>query len=62
MVSVREKSRKMEAFQESIRTAAPPVYLTLSKADFSVKFLHLPAREEVPVICEIPLVIEFYSR
>jgi hypothetical protein len=36
--------------------------LTLSKADFSVKFLHLPAREEVPVICEIPLVIEFYSR
>ena len=62
VVTVRLKSRKMEAFQESIRTAAPPVYLTLSKADFSVKFLHLPAREEVPVICEIPLVIEFYSR
>ena len=62
VVAVREKSRKMEAFQESIRTATPPPYLTISKADFSVKFLHLPSREEVPVICEIPLVIEFYSR
>ncbi len=61
-VSVREKSRKMEAFQEAVRAAVPPPYISLSKADFSVKFLYLPPREEVPVICEIPLVIEYYSR
>jgi ribosomal protein S4 len=56
------RSRKMEAFQEAVRAAVPPPYISLSKADFSVKFLYLPPREEVPVICEIPLVIEFYSR
>jgi small subunit ribosomal protein S4 len=61
-VSVREKSRKMDAFQEAVRAAVPPPYISLSKADFSVKYLYLPPREEVPVICEIPLVIEFYSR
>jgi small subunit ribosomal protein S4 len=61
-VSVREKSRKMDAFQEAVRAAVPPPYISLSKADFSIKFLYLPPREEVPVICEIPLVIEFYSR
>jgi small subunit ribosomal protein S4 len=62
VIAVREKSRKLEAFQESIRNAVPPAYLSLSKADFSVKYLYLPPREEVPVVCEVPLVIEFYSR
>jgi len=62
VVEVKEKSRKLEAFQEAIRSSAPPPYLDVSKADFSVKFLYLPPREEVPVVCEVPLVIEYYSR
>ncbi|MFN4985950.1 MAG: 30S ribosomal protein S4 [Ignavibacteria bacterium] len=62
VIAVREKSRKVEAIQEAIRSAAPPPYLDLSKADYSVKFLYLPTREEVPVVCEVPLVIEYYSR
>ncbi len=62
IVSVKESSRKLECFQEAIRTAGVPPYLALSKADFSVKYLYLPPREEVPVVCEVPLVIEFYSR
>ena len=62
VISVKEKSRKLECFQEAIRQAVAPPYLELSKADFSAKYLYLPPREEVPVICEIPLVVEFYSR
>ncbi|MFP4528439.1 MAG: 30S ribosomal protein S4 [Candidatus Kapaibacterium sp.] len=61
-VEIKEKSRKTECFQEAIRSAAPPPYLELSKADFSFKYLYTPDREEVPVQCEVPLVIEFYSR
>ncbi|MBK9249651.1 MAG: 30S ribosomal protein S4 [Ignavibacteria bacterium] len=61
-ISIKESSRKLECFQESIRTAGAPPYITLSKADFSAKYLYLPPREEVPVVCEVPLVIEFYSR
>lgn len=62
VISIKEKSRKLECFQEAIRTSAAPPYLEVSKADFSAKFLYVPPREEVPVICDVPLVIEYYSR
>ena len=62
LVAVKPKSRKIEAIQDSIRNSAPPSYLELSKADFSAKYLYIPEREEIPVQCEVPLVIEFYSR
>ncbi len=62
VIEVKEKSRKLEGFQEAIRSSAPPPYLDVSKADFSAKFLYLPPREEVPIVGEIPLVIEYYSR
>jgi small subunit ribosomal protein S4 len=62
VITIKEKSRKLEGFQEAIRSSAPPPYLDVSKADFTAKFLYLPPREEVPVVCEVPLVIEYYSR
>lgn len=62
VITVKETSRKLEGFQEAIRSSAPPPYLDVSKADFSAKYLYLPPREEVPVVCEVPLVIEYYSR
>ncbi|MBI2794799.1 MAG: 30S ribosomal protein S4 [Ignavibacteria bacterium] len=62
VIEVKEKSRKLEAIQEAIRSSSPPPYLDVSKADFSAKFLYLPPRDEVPVVCEVPLVIEYYSR
>lgn len=61
-VAIKEKSRKLDVFQEAIRMSSPPPYLEVSKADFTVKYLYVPPREEVPVVCEIPLVIEYYSR
>ncbi len=62
LISIKPKSRKLECFQDAVRGASPVPYLELSKADFSVKLLHLPPREEVPAICEISLVVEYYSR
>jgi small subunit ribosomal protein S4 len=63
VISVREKSRRIPDIQEAVRNAgqAPP-YLEVSKADFSVRLLYIPPREEIPVICEVPMVVEFYSR
>lgn len=61
-VEIKEKSRKMEVFQEAIRSSRAPEYLEISKTDFSVKYMHTPAREDIPVECEIPLVVEYYSR
>jgi small subunit ribosomal protein S4 len=62
LVSVKQKTRKNEVIQDSIRSAAPPEYLEISKADFSSRLLSLPERGQVPVICEVPLVVEYYSR
>ncbi len=63
VVTVKNGSRNLECFvfaQESV--GAIPPYLERDKKNFSVKYLYVPPREEVPVICEVPLVIEFYSR
>ncbi len=61
-VAIKEKSRKLDAIQEALRSASPPPYLELSKADFAFTLLYVPPREEVQVQCEVPLVVEFYSR
>ncbi|MCL5991471.1 MAG: 30S ribosomal protein S4 [Bacteroidetes bacterium] len=62
LVTIKEKTRKNDNIQDSIRSAAPPTYIEISKADFSAKYLYLPTREEIGVICDVPLVVEFYSR
>lgn len=62
VISVKEKSRTMPAFVEAVESSSPPAYLQLSEDDMSVKLLHAPMGEEVPIICDISQVIEFYSR
>lgn len=62
VIQLKEKSRSLECFQEAVRNSAAPAYLEVSKADFSTKLLYPPKREEVPVQCEVSLVVEFYSR
>jgi small subunit ribosomal protein S4 len=61
-IVVRERSKKLPCFQEAIRTSAPPAYLEVAKSTLTVKLLYVPPREEVPIICEVPLVVEYYSR
>ncbi len=62
VISIKAKSQKMENIQESVRAVNAPAYLEVSKADFTAKLLYVPPKEEVPVIVEIPLVVEYYSR
>jgi small subunit ribosomal protein S4 len=65
VVSVKERSRKLQPFVEAAEemVARPTVlYLERSREEMSARLLYFPKAEEVPVICEIPLVIEYYSR
>jgi small subunit ribosomal protein S4 len=65
VVSVKEASRRMQPFVEAAEemVARPTLpYLERSKETMSARLVYLPKAEEVPVICEIPLVIEYYSR
>jgi small subunit ribosomal protein S4 len=62
VIQVKEKTQKNEFIQDSIRAAAPPPYIEMTKSDFSSKYIYIPPREEIPTQCEVPLVVEFYSR
>ncbi len=63
-VSVKAKSQALPCFveaKEEIVGPAPP-YLERDAETMSLKLLYLPPREEVPVSCDMPLVIEYYAR
>ncbi|NLG50633.1 MAG: 30S ribosomal protein S4 [Chloroflexi bacterium] len=61
-VSVKEKSRNLPVIEEALDAAAPPQYLNVNPEERTVQLGYLPRREEVPVICDMIQVIEFYSR
>lgn len=62
VVSVKEKSRNMPIFVESIQAASSVPYIEFSPESMEGKIISVPSREDVPVVCEIPQVVEFYSR
>ncbi len=63
-VSVAERSRTLEPFQVAAAGAHAdaPAYLEVRLADLTARVERVPAREEVPVVCEEQLVVEYYSR
>lgn len=62
VLGVREKSRKLRMFNEARVPVTIPEYLTVDESGYDVTVNHLPARDEVPVICDVQLVVEYYSR
>ena len=65
VVSVRPTSRDIPCFVEAAQEmiARPPSdYLERSQEDMSVRFAHLPKREEVPIPFDFSRIIEFYAR
>jgi small subunit ribosomal protein S4 len=62
VVSIKPSSRNIPMVVEAVDSATPPPYLELAKDDMAVTLRYLPQREEVPVICDLALVVEFYSR
>ncbi|MGY1601822.1 30S ribosomal protein S4 [Geodermatophilus sp. SYSU D00815] len=63
-VQIAERSRVKEPFvvAASGAHATPPAYLTVSLSDLVCRVERTPSREEVPVVCEEQLVVEYYSR
>lgn len=61
-IAVKPKSRQMPLIIEALGSSNPPAYIDVDKNNFAARLLRLPDREEVPVICELSLVTEYYSR
>ncbi|MDX1645273.1 MAG: 30S ribosomal protein S4 [Thermoanaerobaculia bacterium] len=62
VVAVREKSRKLRMFNELRVTVTLPQYLSVDESGYEVTVNHMPSREEIPVVCDVQLVVEYYSR
>ncbi|MEM9556071.1 MAG: 30S ribosomal protein S4 [Acidobacteriota bacterium] len=62
-VTIRPKSRKLLCFRDALSTSmTPPDYLTVDKDAMVARLERSPQRDEVPVICDVAKVVEFYSR
>jgi len=62
VITVREKSRNLDIFPAAQTIASTPEYLTVDDKKLTATLSRLPERSEVPIQCEMPLVVEFYSR
>lgn len=62
VVGVREKSRKLRMFNELRVTVTLPQYLSVDESGYEVTVNHMPSRDEIPVVCDVQLVVEYYSR
>ena len=65
IINVREKSKKMELFQDSLRKVQgdnPMVWLEIDKANLKGKFISIPGRDEITEPLNEQLVVELYSK
>ncbi|MGC3021062.1 30S ribosomal protein S4 [Brevibacterium sp. FAM 24630] len=67
-IQVHERSASMDPFQVAAAGGhkdvlpAVPGYLNVNLEGLQATLLRTPKREEVPVTCDVQLVVEFYSR
>ena len=66
IIAVAPRSRDKTPFQVAAagahELAVTPPYLEVLLPQLHARLVRLPAREEVPVVCNEQLVVEFYSR
>ena len=62
-IQVAEKSRNLELIHESVRRSREMVpWLSVDKVNLQGSVLEKPNREDIPIVTEEQMVIEFYSR
>jgi small subunit ribosomal protein S4 len=62
VIALAPRSRDLPTFVSSLENARPPAHLSLDREKRSVRVNEIPGRDQIPVICEISLVVEYYSR
>ena len=65
IIEVRTQSRSMKALVEAMdktEVTSPYSWLSIDKENFRGQFNSIPAVSEIPVTCDLRLVVEFYSK
>jgi len=65
IVEVKPQSRGIKPLVEAMdrtEVSSPFAWLSIDKENFRGQFLSLPAISEIPVTCDLRLIVEFYSK
>jgi small subunit ribosomal protein S4 len=62
VVALAAKSRDLPMFTVPLENARPGAHLELDRDKRSVRVREIPEREQIPVQCEVSLIVEYYSR
>ena len=62
VITVKPQSQQFACFRTATDEAQPVSYLRLDKTALTITVTALPMPGEVPIICDLPQVIEFYFR
>ncbi|MCF8259529.1 MAG: 30S ribosomal protein S4 [Melioribacteraceae bacterium] len=64
VISVKEKSKKLDLIHDSLRRTKDNMYswLNVDKASLSGTFMQIPERDEVPLNANEQLIVELYSK
>lgn len=61
-VRLSDKGAAIPAVVTAIANARPPAYLDLDGSRAAARLREVPAGSQVPVVCQLSLVVEYYSR
>jgi small subunit ribosomal protein S4 len=61
-VALAARSRDMPMFTVPLDNARPAAHLEVDKEKRSARVREIPEREQIPVQCEVSLIVEYYSR
>src|SRR5690606_11239008 len=61
IVALKPSSRNIAVYTQGLADTRPPAYLSVTPEDQSVRVVAFPVREQIPVLCEAALVVQYYS-
>jgi len=61
-VAIKQKSRELDIVKGAVTNTEDVPYLQVDRENMSTALIRLPERDEIPVICEMSVVVEFYSK
>lgn len=63
IVGLRPKAKSMMLVKNSLSQTVPPAYMSYQgEAEESIQFTREPLAHEVPVVCRVQMVVEFYAK
>jgi len=63
VISIRESSRSNVHILEAVEySPPPPAYIFREPTGFEASLLRIPSREEIPVIADENMIVEYYSK